>query len=345
MHHSNTVTENSSRPSGEYAPSVRVTDLLASAAAFYQDALRASPSAITYLTRRGISGSAAARFCVGYASPAWQGLDPVLSRFDFDTVQSSGLRIVKAGSPARHFDRFRDRVMFPIRDRAGEVVGFGGRVMHVQDDSDSQPKYLNSSDSECFHKRHVLYGIYEAQDEIHKAGLSLVVEGYLDVISLSQSGFFPVVGILGTACTSAHIATLLELAPRVVFCFDGDAAGYRAAEHAMLTVLPFASDSCQFDFVFLPAEHDPDSFVRSEGLDAFNRLIPDALSLSSFIQQHISSDCNFSYSEGISLCLTRAKPFWLALPDGQTQNDLLAFCASISGFTHEEILGVWGIPA
>ncbi len=323
-------------------PFARVRALLANAATHYQDSLRATPEAVSYLRDRGIGGAAAARFGLGFASQEWCGLASVLQDYDADTVQASGLAIVKEGALSRQFDRFRGRIMFPIRDRSGAVAGFGGRVLIEAGD---QPKYVNSPESACFQKRALLYGVYEAQDAIKACGLALVVEGYLDVVALSQAGFLPAVATLGTACNPFHIVELLSLSPRVVFCFDGDAAGRRAAARALAVSFPFATDNHSFDFLFLPVAHDPDSYVRAHGLAAFHSLLSASLPLSVFMQQQLSEGCNLCSAEGIALCLTKAKQVWSSLPEGRVRNDLLDFCVSVSRFSHDEVLGVWGFAA
>lgn len=318
------------------APMARVRELLADAATHYRETLRASPKAVSYLRRRGVSGAAAARFGLGFAAPGWHGLTAVLHNYDESTVLASGLEVVKDGADARRFDRFRDRIMFPIRDRSGLVVGFGGRVL-----DGSQPKYMNSPESEGFKKRTLLYGLFEAQAAIAADRLALVVEGYLDVVSLSQAGFIPVVGTLGTSCTRSQISELLSLSPRVVFCFDGDAAGRRAAAHALENVLPFADDSREFRFLFLPEGHDPDSFVRANGLDAFRALLADACSLAQFLQTQLMEGCDVRQAEGRARCTARAKPFWLALAEGRQRDELLDFCADVAKFSRDELFAIW----
>lgn len=314
--------------------------LLTKAAGLYQTNLRAAPAVVNYLKSRGIGGSAAARFGLGYAQPGWHGLEAVLKDFDTNTIAESGLQVAKEGAPNRHFDRFRDRVMFPIRDIDGATVGFGGRIMV---ESDTQPKYMNSPESALFQKRNLLYGLYEAQKSIQAEGVAVVVEGYLDVVSLSQAGFAPAVGTLGTACTAMHLQQLLKLSSRVVFCFDGDAAGIRAASHALETALPYAADHHHFDFVFLPPEHDPDSFVRENGVEAFRRLLIDALPMAGFIRQQLLQGCNLSSIEGKAIFLARAKNIWLSLPDGKVRAALVDFCAASSGMSQAEVLGLWGV--
>lgn len=316
----------------------RVRALLADAAAHYRATLREAPRAVAYLRKRGISGAGAARYGIGFAAPGWHELDAILAQHDLATIEASGLQVFKDGDQPRRFDRFRDRIMFPIRDVSGEIRGFGGRILV---ESDTAPKYMNSPEGPNFKKRELLYGLYEAQAAIEAEDMALVVEGYLDVVSLAQAGFLPVVGSLGTACTADQIGALLTRATRLVFSFDGDAAGRRAAAAALATVLPFAVDANRIEFLFLPAEHDPDSFVRANGLDAFKTELAKAVPLASYLQQIISEGCNFDHAEGRSLCASRARAYWDALPDGHCRDELVAYCCRVTRFTEAELLDVW----
>ena len=320
------------------APVARVHALLADAAAHYRDALRASPQAVRYLLGRGISGATAARFGLGFARPKWRDLGPVLQRYDEGTTLASGLLAVSGDGPhARRFDRFRDRLMFPIRNRAGGVAGFGGRVIV----GEGGPKYLNSPEGVAFRKGELLYGLYEAQHAIQVDGLAVLVEGYLDVVSVAQSGFAPVVGMLGTTCSREQISELLTLAPRLVFCFDGDKAGQRAAERALKTVLPLASDTCTIEFVLLPEDHDPDSFVRAHGLEGFQAALASATPLADFLIQCASAGCDLQYPEGRARCAHRARPLWHLLPDGNVRSSLANYCAGMLRFSMDELLDLW----
>lgn len=317
---------------------LRVQTLLADAAAHYQDALRTSPQAQRYLWSRGIGGAIAARFGLGFARPKWRDLGGVLERHDDDTVQDSGLLAGSGeGENARRFDRFRGRVMFPIRTRTGAVAGFGGRVI----DADHAPKYLNSPEGPAFKKRELLYGLCEAQDAIRAEGRVLVVEGYLDVIAVAQAGFAPVVGTMGTACSASQLAKLLTLTRRLVFCFDGDDAGRRAAARALETVAPFAGRDCAIDFVFLPEGEDPDSFVRRQGLEGFEAALRGASSLQDFLIEHVSVGCDMQCAEGRALCAHRARPLWFALPDGPIRSALLDYCVRLLRFPADELLALW----
>jgi len=318
------------------APMARVHALLADATAHFRAALRSSPKTISYLRERGISGAVAAHFGIGYAAAGWHGLAPVLCKYDASSILSSGLQVVKDGADARRFDLFRDRVMFPIRDRSGEIVGFGGRVL-----DGLQPKYLNSPESVCFKKRTLLYGLFEAQEAIAEQQQVLVVEGYLDVITVVQGGFLPVVVTLGTACSKHHIAELVSLAKRVIFCFDDDAAGHAAAAKALESVLPLADGIHEFRFLFLPEGNDPDSFVRAHGIEALQDLLNGADSMMDFLQDELLKGCALRYAEGRALCTSRAKVVWNALPQGVHRDALVAFCEGVTQFSGDELLAIW----
>ncbi|MGW8269439.1 MAG: DNA primase, partial [Burkholderiales bacterium] len=235
--------------------------LLEQAMNFYRAELKKSPRAIEYLKGRGLSGEIAARFRLGYAPDDWQGLRGAFSSYDERALVECGLVIENEG---KRYDRFRDRIMFPILSNRGSVIAFGGRVL-----GEGEPKYLNSPESPLFEKGRELYGLVQAREAIHAAGRVLVVEGYMDVISLAQHGVGYAVATLGTATTAHHVARLLRLADEVVFCFDGDAAGRKAAWRALEVSLPLALDHKPIRFLFLAEGEDPDSSVRAQGAEAF----------------------------------------------------------------------------
>ena len=243
-----------------------LTDVLQRAAQHYRNQLKASPEAIAYLKGRGLSGEIAARFGLGYAPPGWRGLASVFPSYDDPLLEEAGLVRTStddAEAPAearKRYDWFRHRVMFPIRAVGGEIIGFGARVL-----DDSKPKYLNSPETPVFSKGRELYGLFEARQAIRDRGCALVVEGYMDVVALAQSGIGNAVATLGTACTPDHIQKLFRFTDSVVFSFDGDAAGRRAAGRALEAALPHATDLRQVRFLFLPPEHDPDSYRARAG--------------------------------------------------------------------------------
>lgn len=318
-------------------PAASVLDLLAQASEHYAGALRADPGARKYLVGRGVGGAVAARYGLGYARRAWRNLGEVFEGVADADILATGL-VVESGSGqhARRFDRFRDRIMFPIRDAAGVVVGFGGRTLGKDD-----PKYLNSPESAAFRKRELLYGLSEALPDIRRHNLAVVVEGYLDVVSVAQAGFQAVVGTLGTACSAAQVELLLEHTDQLVFCFDGDAPGRRAAARALSTVLPFATDSRQIRFAFLPDGEDPDSFVRGNPAGSFEDVVGSAVSIGLFLVNVISEGCDFSAAEGRAKCAAAAGGYWRSLPDGQVREDLLAFCSQLLKLPHSEVADIW----
>ena len=316
-----------------------LTDVLARAADHYKASLKASPRAIDYLKRRGLTGEIAARFGLGYASPGWRNLAGVFPRYDDPLLVESGLVIVQGddGEDQKRYDRFRDRVMFPIRSVRGEVIGFGGRVV-----DDGEPKYLNSPETPVFVKGRELYGLYEARAALREAGYALVVEGYMDVVALAQSGFAHAVATLGTACTAEHVAKLFRFTDHVVFSFDGDAAGRRAAARALEAALPHASDLRTVRFLFLPPEHDPDSFVRERGSAAFEQQVAAALPLSRMLLQTAQEGCDLAVAEGRARLLAQARPMIEALPAGALREQVLAEVSRAADTTVEQVQVLWG---
>ena len=320
-----------------------LTDVLEKAAHAWRKQLKASPRAIGYLKGRGLSGEIARQFGLGYAPEGWHGLASVFPEYDDPLLAESGLVIVgeeEAGSgEARRYDRFRDRIMFPIRNVKGECIGFGGRVL-----GDEKPKYLNSPETPVFSKGRELYGLYEARNAVREAGYVLVTEGYMDVVALAQLGFPNAVATLGTACTPEHVQKLFRFTDSVVFSFDGDAAGRRAARRALEAALPHASDTRSVKFLFLPPEHDPDSFIRAHGQEEFLRYVRQAVPLSVFLLEATADDCDLSTAEGRSRMLTVAQPLWNALPDGALKRQLFAGIAERSQVGPHELSELWRLP-
>ncbi len=255
-------------------------DVMITAAGFYKQQLKSSPIAIEYFKKRGVSGDVARRFHLGWAPAGWQPLAEAFDDYvDNPLLETAGL--ITTGDGGKRYDRFRERVMFPILNQQGAVIGFGGRILGSKDDGGG-PKYLNSPETPIFSKGRELYGLFQAQAAIRKSNRVLVVEGYMDVVALAQYGVEYVVATLGTATTEAHTQRLLRLADEVVFSFDGDAAGQRAAWRALENALPALRDGKQVRFLFLPAEHDPDSFVREFGQAAFEEKVANASPLSEY---------------------------------------------------------------
>ncbi len=315
-------------------------EILERAGQHYRAALKASPRAIDYLKGRGLSGEIAARFGLGYAPAGWRSLASVFGQYDDPTLVEAGLVIVQGeDDDQKRYDRFRDRIMFPIRSVRGDVIGFGGRVI-----DDGEPKYLNSPETPLFVKGRELYGLFEARAALREAGHALVVEGYMDVVALAQSGFGHAVATLGTACTAEHVAKLFRFTDQVVFSFDGDAAGRRAAARALEAALPHAADHRSVRFLFLPPEHDPDSFVRERGAAAFAQAVADAVPLSRQLLDHAAQDCDLDSAEGRARMLAQARPMWEALPDGALRAQLLDALAERARLAGADLARLWGRP-
>ena len=289
-----------------------LTDRMMDALNYYRAELKKTPEAIEYLKRRGLSGEIAARYGLGFAPDAWQSLKAVFADYEAAGMKDTGLVIdsepgeAHEGEPAkkaRRYDRFRGRVMFPILDSRGAVIGFGGRVI-----GEGEPKYLNSPETPLFEKGRELYGLWQARRAIRDANLVIVVEGYMDVVALAQHGVENAVATLGTATTPMHMAKLLRLADTVVFCFDGDSAGRKAAWKALEVSLPVLADGKSVAFLFLPAEDDPDTYVRRLGKEAFLAALAGAKPLSQVLLAEIASKVDMGTEEGRATFLARAKP-------------------------------------
>lgn len=277
-------------------------ETLQQAANYYKTELKKSPRAIDYLKARGLSGQVAAKFQIGYAPAGWQNLQTVFPQYDAEPLETAGL--VVQNEQGRRYDRFRDRIMFPIHNQKGEVIGFGGRVINPED----SPKYYNSPETPVFQKGHELYGLFMARRAIRDAGRVLVVEGYMDVVALAQYDIEYAVAALGTATTPFHIAKLMRQTDEIVFSFDGDKAGRTAAWRAVMNALPAIKDGVKLRFLFLPAEHDPDSFVREFGKEAFEAEMDKAMPLSQYIIQHLSEHNPLASQEDKVQFLNDAEP-------------------------------------
>ena len=304
----------------------------------YRRHLKEAPVAIAYLKGRGLSGEIAKQFGLGYAPEGWRSLASVFPQYDDPLLVESGLVISNAeeGAEEKRYDRFRDRVMFPIRNIKGECIGFGGRVL-----GDEKPKYLNSPETPVFSKGRELYGLFEARAHLRDMGYALVTEGYMDVVALAQLGFPNAVATLGTACTNEHVQKLFRFTDAVVFSFDGDSAGRRAARKALDGALPFATDVRSIKFLFLPAEHDPDSFIRAHGADAFATYITQATPLSRFLVEAASEGCDLNTAEGRAHLSSNAKPLWMQLPEGALKLQLLSEMADMVQLTSRELSELW----
>ncbi|MEY2697909.1 MAG: hypothetical protein RL333_2047, partial [Pseudomonadota bacterium] len=277
-------------------------EALERASRFYQQQLRSHPEAskaVDYLRGRGVTGELAQRYQVGYAPG---GIRNLPTTEPLEIQKAAGL--VNEKSPGRTIDWFRDRIMFPIRDRRGRTIGFGGRVI-----GDGQPKYLNSPETDIFHKHREVYGLYELLDAVRKPEAILVVEGYMDVIALSQFGVLNAVAALGTATSTDHVALLFRYTAVIVFCFDGDAAGRRAAWKALESSLPHLREGRQVRFLMLPDGHDPDSLVRQEGAEAFRTRIMEAQPFSDYFFESLAVGLDLGSIEGRAALTAKAGPF------------------------------------
>jgi DNA primase len=317
-----------------------LTDVLEKAGEAYRKHLKASPRAIAYFKGRGLSGEIARQFGLGYAPEGWRSLASVFPNYDDPLLAESGLVIVNEDDDKR-YDRFRDRVMFPIRNVKGECIGFGGRVL-----GDDKPKYLNSPETPVFSKGRELYGLFEARQALREQGYVLVTEGYMDVVALAQLGFPNAVATLGTACTTEHVQKLFRFTDSVVFSFDGDAAGRRAARKALDGALPYATDVRSVKFLFLPAEHDPDSYIREFGRDAFQRYVSEATPLSRFLIEVSREGCDLATAEGRAHMAANARPLWTQMPDGALKRQLLSEIAALAQLDVAQLESLWtGKPA
>lgn len=268
-------------------------DLMQEVAQYYYEQLRTSPRVIDYLKGRGIAGNIAKQFCIGFAASGWSHLFDQFGKTDTDKKKLLDTGLIIKKQEGGYYDRFRDRVMFPIHDARGRIIGFGGRII-----DQGEPKYLNSPETPIFQKGHELYGLYQTNQANRKVDRILIVEGYMDVIALFQHGIQYAVATLGTATTAHHIQRLYRYTAEIVFCFDGDQAGRTAAWRALEVIFPIMHDDLQVRFLFLPDGEDPDSIVRKEGKEAFEKRISTALSLSTFFFQTMSSQCDIGTMEG-----------------------------------------------
>ena len=315
-----------------------LTEVLETAAQHYRKQLKSTPQAIQYLKNRGLTGEVASRFGLGFAPPGWRSLASAFPRYDDPLLEESGMVIVQGepGGEQKRYDRFRDRIMFPIRNVKGETIAFGGRVL-----DQGEPKYLNSPETPVFSKGKELYGLYEARTGIRQRSYVLVTEGYMDVVALAQLGFSNAVATLGTACTQEHVHKLLRFTEQIVFSFDGDAAGRRAAGRALEASLEHATDTRSFRFLFLPPEHDPDSFIRQFGSAAFESKVLGAVPLSTQLLEHASEACDLTSAEGRAKMLAQAQPLWARLPEGSFRLQVLADLAGKGGLPVAQLGTLW----
>jgi DNA primase len=290
-----------SQPRETAGSDVNLLEVMLAAAQFYKAQLKCSEKAVAYLKNRGLTGEIAARYGLGYAPGGWQNLEAAFTDYQAKSLTEAGLVI--SGEDGRRYDRFRDRIMFPIHNQRGSIIGFGGRVI-----DQSEPKYLNSPETPLFEKGRELYGLFQARSAIREAQCVVVVEGYMDVVALSQYGVGYAVATLGTATTPWQVQKLFRQADNVIYCFDGDVAGRRAAWRALENNLSQLQDGKHVRFLFLPAEHDPDSFVRTNGKEAFERLLATAPPLSEILVRELIARVDMRTIEGRAKLLQEAKP-------------------------------------
>ncbi len=298
-------------------------------AAFYVEQLRTSPKAVDYLKAREVRAEVARDFMLGYAPDKWGAL---AERFSQKLLIEAGLLVSKDDGQA--YDRFRGRIMFPIRDKRARIIGFGGRVL-----DDSLPKYLNSPETSLFHKSKEVYGLYELLKKKPKPQRILIVEGYMDVIALAQFGIDYAVAALGTAASQAHLDLLFRFSSELVFCFDGDRAGREAAWRVMESAFSTLKDGRSCRIMMLPQSHDPDSLVREEGLDKFTERVQTAQALSDYFFEHVSGGVNLSEMEGRTQLIGKARPYLEKLPEGIFREMMFARLKKLSGL---ETLNAFG---
>ena len=315
----------SDRPARRYD---ELFSLMASVEQHWQGCLRDDAGAVDYLKQRGIDGTTAKRFGIGYAPDGWSN---VLDKFGktpeaTDRLLATGLIIRKDNG--KHYDRFRERIMFPIRDPRGRTIGFGGRAL-----GDGEPKYLNSPETVLFHKGRELYGLYEARQALRSIERLVVVEGYMDVVALGRHGIDFSIATLGTATTTDHLNILFRLTDDVNFCFDGDRAGKAAAWRALENALPQVREGRQIRFVFLPDGHDPDSYVNELGADAFVKALDNGVALSDFLIRELASQVDMTTIDGKARLAELAKPLVHRIPQGVYRELLINSLADTVGLS------------
>ncbi len=311
----------------------RLHDVLQTAKQFYnqQLALPSGQKALHYLHQRGVNSQTQTLFDLGYAPPQWDGLTQLLQRSQqLDLAEQAGLCVAK---PERHYDRFRDRLMFPIKNPRGQVVGFGGRIF-----DDGQPKYLNSPETPLFHKQQLLYGLHEALQSKSKLQQLIITEGYMDVIALSQLGFPHSVATLGTSTSEHHIELLFKQADKLVFCFDGDKAGRSAAQRALQSCLGFLQEGREVRFLFLPEADDPDSLIRRDGSNAFEQRLQRALPMSEMIQRTLGDDLNLMQIDGRAHFASRCQILLSKIPNNLYRQLLVQALADFAQLSPEMLI-------
>ncbi len=315
--------------------------VLEDAARFYRQQLKATPAAIDYLKNRGLTGEIANEFGIGWAPGGWDALLKALGTDDAKRAALEQAGMITRRDDNRTYDRFRERIMFPIRDSRGRTIAFGGRVVK----GDDGPKYLNSPETPVFHKGKELYGLYEAKQALRDIPRVLVVEGYMDVVALAQHGIRFAVATLGTSTTADHLHRLFRVAPEVVFSFDGDRAGKAAAWRALEQALPECKDGRQMRFLFLPDGEDPDSMVRAEGAEAFTQRIENAQPLSNFLLESLAAQVDLTSLDGRARFAELARPLVARVPEGVFRSLLIEALAARADVKLENLTKLMGEPA
>ncbi len=315
-----------------------LTDFMGEAAAFYTEKLRTTPRAADYLKGRQLSAATAAKFSLGYSPDEWHALQGLFGdKYNDRALEDCGLVNVKND---RRYDAFRGRIMFPIRNTKGQVIGFGARTMK----GDEQPKYLNSPETPIYHKGSELYGLFEGREAIHAKGRAIVCEGYMDVISLSQAGFEESVAALGTSITPEHVRKLFKITDSVYFSFDGDGAGRKAARRALEATLPVITDMQKAGFVILPPEHDPDSLIKAEGAEGYEREIEKAYTLTDFMKRVLLEGKELMYAEERAKVVAEARPLVLSMTNAPILRlSIIKELAGIARLQVEEIERQYGL--
>jgi len=317
-------------------------ELMARVAHFYGEQLAREPRARDYLAKRGLTEATRERFAIGYAPNSWNEL---LRRFGTSDAGRKGL--AQAGlivererggerESERYYDRFRDRVMFPIRDARGRVIAFGGRIIDA-----GEPKYLNSPETTLFHKGRELYGLYETRRARRTLERLVIVEGYMDAVSLHQAGIDYAVATLGTATTAEHLRRIFRLVPTVVFAFDGDRPGRAAAWRALQQALPETREGREIRFLFLPQGHDPDTLILAEGPTAFEERLAAAVPLSEYLVRELSEQSELGSADGRARFAEQARPLFARVPEGVYRELLLGRLAQVIGLSAERLEALW----
>lgn len=314
----------------------KLYDILEQAGSFYEGALKKHADrndAVNYLKNRGLTGHVAKAFSIGFAPSGWDNIASDLGTDSerLELLEESGLLIHNEERDSR-YDRFRNRIMFPIRDQRGRIIGFGGRVL-----GDDKPKYLNSPETPTFHKSRELYGLYEARKHNNSLNRLLIVEGYMDVVGLAQYDIHFAVATLGTATTAQHLERLFKIVPEIIFCFDGDNAGREAASRALKTTLPVIEDGKEARFLFLPDGEDPDSLVRQEGKEEFSQRLDKALPLSEFFFRHYSEDADLDSMDGRARFSSNVLPAINAMKPSLLQQMMLDRICDLTHLSLEQI--------